>query len=64
MVGTHEGKLYLGLPRRRWIDNIKLDSSEIGWGHGLYCPAQGRNQWRAFVNTTVNLPVPQNVRKF
>jgi hypothetical protein len=26
------GKIPLGRPRRRWIDNIKLDLLEIGWG--------------------------------
>jgi hypothetical protein len=46
-------------PRRRWIDNIKMDLSEIGFGVvdwiGL---AQDRNQWRALVNAVMNLRVP------
>jgi hypothetical protein len=32
LVGMPEGKRPLGRPRRRWVDNIKMDLSEIGWG--------------------------------
>jgi hypothetical protein len=32
LVGEPEGKTPLGIPRRRWVDNIKLDLGEIGWG--------------------------------
>jgi hypothetical protein len=31
-VGKPEGKRPLGRPRRRWVDNIKMDLREIGWG--------------------------------
>jgi hypothetical protein len=31
-VGKPEGKRALGRPRRRWVDNIKLDLGELGWG--------------------------------
>jgi hypothetical protein len=31
-VGTPEGKRSLGIPRRRWEDNIRMDLREIGWG--------------------------------
>jgi hypothetical protein len=31
-VGEPEGKRPLGRPRRRWVDNIKMDLAEIGWG--------------------------------
>jgi hypothetical protein len=31
LVGTQEGKRPLGRPRRRWVDNIKMDLGEIGW---------------------------------
>jgi hypothetical protein len=31
LVGKPEGKRPLGRPRRRWIDNIKMDLLEIGW---------------------------------
>jgi hypothetical protein len=32
MVGKPEGKRPLGRPRRRWVDNIKMDLREMGWG--------------------------------
>jgi hypothetical protein len=32
LVGTLEGKTLVGIPRRRWVDNIKIDLREIGWG--------------------------------
>jgi hypothetical protein len=39
-------------PRRRWVDNIKLDLREIGWdGVDWVYTAQDRDQWRALVNT-------------
>jgi hypothetical protein len=48
----------LGRPRRRWVDNIKMDLREIGWdGVDWIELAQNRDQWRALVNT-VNLRVP------
>jgi hypothetical protein len=34
LVGKPEGKRPLGRPRRRWEDNIKMDSQEVGWGRG------------------------------
>jgi hypothetical protein len=49
----------LGRPRRRWVDNIKMDLREIGWdGIGWIELAQDRDQWRALVNTVMNLRVP------
>jgi hypothetical protein len=57
--GKPEGKRPLGRPRRRWVDNIKMDLEEVGWGGvdwiGL---AQDRNRWRALVNSVLNLRVP------
>jgi hypothetical protein len=32
LVGKPEGQRPLGTPRRRWVDNIKMDLLEIGWG--------------------------------
>jgi hypothetical protein len=59
LVGKPEGKRPLGRPRRRWVDNIKMDLLEIGWGGvdwiGL---AQDRDKWRALVNAVMNLRVP------
>jgi hypothetical protein len=54
LVGKPEGKRQLGRPRRRWVDNIKIDLREIGWD-GI---AQDSDQWRALVNTVMNLRVP------
>jgi hypothetical protein len=31
LVGNPEGKRPLGRPRRRWVDNIKMDLGEVGW---------------------------------
>jgi hypothetical protein len=59
LVGKPEGKRPLGRPRRRWVDNIKMDLGEIGRdGVGWTELAQDRDQWRALVNTVMNLRVP------
>jgi hypothetical protein len=43
----------------RWEDNIKMDLREIGWGGmGWIDLAQDRHQWRALVNTVMNLWAP------
>jgi hypothetical protein len=59
LVGKPEGKRPLGRSRRRWVDNIKTDLLERGWGGvdwiGL---AQDRDKWRALVNAVMNLRVP------
>jgi hypothetical protein len=48
LVGKPEGKRPLGRPRRRWVDNIKMDLREIGWnGMDWIELAQDRDQWRA-----------------
>jgi hypothetical protein len=54
-----EGKRPLGRPRRRWVDNIKMDLRETGWdGGGWIDVAQDRDQWRALVRAVMNLRVP------
>jgi hypothetical protein len=59
LVGNPEGKRPLGRPRCRWEDNIKMDLKEIGWGGMDWIDlAQDRDQWRALVNTVMNLLVP------
>jgi hypothetical protein len=59
LVGRPEGKGPLGRPRRRWEDNIKMDFREIGIDVANWIQlAQDRVQWRAFVNTVMNLRVP------
>jgi hypothetical protein len=59
LVGKPEGTRLLGRPRRRWVDNIRMDLGAVGWGDvdwiGL---AKGRNRWRALVNSVLNLRVP------
>jgi hypothetical protein len=58
LVGNPEGKRPLGRPRRRWVDNIKMDLREIRWdGMNWIDLAQDRNQWRTLVNTVMNLRV-------
>jgi hypothetical protein len=63
-VGKPEGKRPLGRPRRKWVDNIRMDLREVGWGDvnwiGL---AMDRNRWRALVNSVLNLRVPWNAGK-
>jgi hypothetical protein len=58
-VGKPKAKRPLGRPRRRWVDNIKMDLLEIGWG-GVYWigVAQNRDKWRALVNAVMNFRVP------
>jgi hypothetical protein len=49
----------LGRPRRRWVGNITMDLREIGWdGIDWIDLAQDGDQWRALVNTMMNLRVP------
>jgi hypothetical protein len=59
LVGKPEGKIPLGRTRRRWVDNIKIDLRETGWdGMNWFHLAQNRDQWRALVNTVMNLRAP------
>jgi hypothetical protein len=59
LVRKPEGKTPLGRPRCRWVDNIKMDLREIGCeGVDWIDMAQDRDQWRALVNTVLNLRVP------
>jgi hypothetical protein len=59
LVGKPEGKRPLGRPRRRWVDNIRMNLGEVGRGDvdwiGL---VKDRNRWRAVVNSVLNLRVP------
>ena len=59
LVGKPEGKRPLGRPRRRWVDNIRMDLQEVGYGQvdwiGL---AQDRDRWQVLVSAVMNLRVP------
>jgi hypothetical protein len=58
LVGKPEGKRPLGIPRRRWIDNIKMDLLEIGLSVGDWiCLARDRYRWKALVNSVMNFRV-------
>jgi hypothetical protein len=59
LVGKPEEKRPLGRPRRRWEDNIKMDSQKVGGGRGYWMElAENRDRWRALVSTVKNLRVP------
>jgi hypothetical protein len=59
LVRRPEGKRPLGRPRRRWEDNFKMDLRDIGIdGANWIRLAPDEVQWRAFVNTVMNLRVP------
>ena len=59
LVGKPERKRPLGRPRRRWVDNIRMDLQEVGCGYvdwgGL---TQDRDVWRTLVSAVMNLRVP------
>jgi hypothetical protein len=59
LVGKPEGKRPQERPRRRWVDNIKIQLTEIGWGgvDWIYL-VQDRDHWRTLVNTIMNFRVP------
>jgi hypothetical protein len=58
-VGKPDCKRLLGRPRRRWVDNIKMDLRETGWDGMVWIDlAQDRDEWRALGNTVMNLRVP------
>jgi hypothetical protein len=59
LVGKPEGKRPLARPRRRWMDNIKIDLRETGWdGMDWIDLVRDRDKWRALVSTVMNLRVP------
>jgi hypothetical protein len=58
LVGKPEGKRPLGRSRRRWVDNIRMELGEVGWGAVCWIGlAEDRNRWRALVNSVLNLRV-------
>jgi hypothetical protein len=64
LMGKPEGKRR-GRSGCRWEDNIKMDLREIGLGGMDWTDlAPDRDQWRALVNTVMNLRIPLNVGQF
>ena len=59
LVGKREGKRPLCRPRRRWVDNIRMDLQEVGCEYmdwiGL---VQDRDSWRTLVSAVMNLRAP------
>jgi hypothetical protein len=48
-----------GKETTRWVDNIKMDIAETGWGGGSWTGlAHDRDKWRALSNAVTNLRVP------
>jgi hypothetical protein len=65
LVGKPEGKSLRGRLGCRREDNIKIDLIELGWGSMDWIDLpQDRDQFNAFVNTIMNLQVPQSIGKF
>jgi hypothetical protein len=59
LVGKPEGRRPLGRPRRRWLDIIRMDLVELGWGDVDWIGvSQDRDRWRALVNSVFNLRLP------
>ena len=55
LVEKSERKRPLGRPRRRWVDNIKMDLQEVGRGCGDWMElAQDRDRWWVLVGTVIN----------
>jgi hypothetical protein len=46
LVRKPDGKRPLGRHRRRWVDKIRMDLGEVGWGDvDWICLAKDRNRW-------------------
>ena len=54
----------LARPMHIWVDNIKMDLQEVGWGMYWIDLAQDRERWQALVYAAMNLQVPQNAENF
>ena len=59
LVGKPAGRRPLGRPRRRCVDNIRMDLQEVGCGYMDWIGrAQDRDRWRTLVSAVMNLWVP------
>jgi len=59
LVGKPEGRRPLGRPRRRWVDDIRMDLQVVGCGYMNWIGLdQDRDSWRTLVSALMNLRVP------
>jgi len=59
LLGKLEWKRPLGRPRRRWVDNIRMDLQEVGCGYMDWIGrAQDRDRWRTLLSAVMNFRVP------
>jgi len=59
LLGKPEGMRPMGRPRRRWVDNIRMDLQEVGCGYMDWIRlAQDRDRWRTLASAVMNLRVP------
>jgi len=59
LVGKPEGKRTPGRPKRRWVDNIRMDLQEVECVYMDWIRlAQNRDRWRTLVSAVMNLRVP------
>ena len=59
LVGKPEGRRPLERPRRRWVDNIKMNLKEVGCRYMDWIVlARDRDRWRTLVSAIMNLRVP------
>ena len=64
-VGKPEGKRSLGRPRRRWVDNNRMELQDVGYGLVDWNRmAQDRDRWRTLVRAVMNFGVPSNAGNF
>jgi len=54
LLGKPQGRRPLGRPRRRWVDNIRVDIQEVGCGYIAWMGLR----WRTLVSAVMNLRVP------
>jgi len=65
LFGKHQWKRPLGRPRRRCVDNIRMDLRETGWEGGDWMHlAQDRDQWRSAVSMVKNIRIPYETGYF
>jgi len=59
LLGKPEGRRPLGRPRRKWVDNIRMDLQEMGCGYMDWIElTQDRDSWQTLVSAVMNLRVP------